>query len=113
LKAYNAVWHYFGDELYYPLSPPSLPDQLLIEVELKNIDAKTYKKETLYWYGKEVYSTDNNWGRKDPTWLQPFKKWLVKANSLEELFSIIDTILSNVKKLGIKEKIAQLKQVWD
>jgi len=112
LKAYNAIWHYFGNSLYYPLASPSLPHKLLIEVDLKTIDAKVHKCETIYWYGKEVYKTDNNWGKKDPVWMSPFEEWLDKANSTDELHNIIVAILDNVKKFGIKEKISQLKEVW-
>jgi len=112
LQAYGAIWHYYANEQYYPLSSPLLPDKVLIEVETKSIDAKAHKCETIYWHGKEVYKTNNNWGKQDPVWLSPFKEWLDKAGTTKELHTIIDSILTNVKKYGIKEKISQLKEVW-
>ena len=113
LQAYDAIWHYFANELYYPLSTPSLPDKVIIEIEERKIDSKIHKCERVYWYGSEIYVTNNNWGKKDPIWLKPFEEWLNKANSVEELKGIIDTIFTNVKKYGIKEKIKQIKQIWD
>lgn len=112
LQAYGVIWHYFKDEWYKPLAPPSLPEKITIQVDEYTIDNKKHKIEIIYWYGFEVFRTSNDWGKQDPVWLSVFSEFLEKADSEEELRKIIDAIHINMKKYGIKEKINLLKEFW-